>query len=257
MDHHAFPFTKICTLLLLFVSAVVTPAQSADDLFRQGRALDEKHQNKEALVVLLEADKREPHQAETLRLIAKQYTQLIQEADSNNEKRRLGQQALDFAQEAAGLAPDSAETHLTLAIVYGRVAQNASTRRKVELSKKIHEEAALAAQIDPQLDYAWHILGRWNYELANTHPVLRTLAQALYGKFPQASNDLAVVYFQKAAAINPRNVIHHLELGRAYLALGENAKAKNELQLGLSLPSVEKDDEESKQRARQALRGLD
>ena len=46
---------------------------------------------------------------------------------------------------------------------------------------------------------------------------------------------------------------HHLELGRAYLALGEKQKARDEFKLGLSLPSAEKDDDNNKQRARATL----
>jgi hypothetical protein len=42
-------------------------------------------------------------------------------------------------------------------------------------------------------------------------------------------------------------------LGRAYLALGLKEQARTELERGLSLPDREKDDPESKRRAREAL----
>lgn len=260
MDCQPLPLSEKLKFFLLLsaiaLSLATAQAQSANELFRQGEALDKKNQNQEALAVLLQANELAPDQDETLRLIAKQYSQLISDTDANSKKKELGEHALTYALRAVELAPDRSENHLTLAIVYGRVAQFSSARRKVELSKKIQAEAALAAKLDPQSDYAWHVLGRWNYELANFNPLLKALAQTIYGKFPDATNAQAVECFQKAIAIAPRRVIHHAELGRTYLAMGENAQAKEELERGLALPSVEKDDEETKQRAREALRQL-
>ena len=115
------------------------------------------------------------------------------------------------------------------------------------MSRLIRQEAETAARLDPKNDYAWHVLGRWNYELANFNPFLKALAQAIYGKLPDASNEKAVEYFSKAIALQPRRVAHHLELGRAYLALGEKQKAREKFNKGLSLTSTEKDDDNNKQ----------
>jgi Flp pilus assembly protein TadD len=124
------------------------------------------------------------------------------------------------------------------------------------MSKLIREEAQTALRLDPKNDYAWHVLGRWNYELANFNPLLKALAQAIYGKVPDASNEQAVECFRKAIALEPRRVSHHLELARAYLALGEKQKARDEFNKGISLPSADKDDEENKSRARKVLKQL-
>ena len=53
-----------------------------------------------------------------------------------------------------------------------------------------------------------------------------------------------------------KRVAHHLELGRAYLALGEEQKARAQFNKGLSLPSTEKDDDNNKQQARATLKQL-
>lgn len=172
------------------------------------------------------------------------------DAKSASEKRQLGEKALDAAQRAVTANPNNTQTHLSLAIVYGRIALDEPARRKVEMSRLIRQEAETAAHLDPKNDYAWHVLGRWNYELANFNPFLKALAQAIYGKLPDASNEKAVEYFSKSIALQPRRVAHHLELGRAYLALGEKQKARAQFNKGLSVPSTEKDDDDNKQRAR-------
>jgi Flp pilus assembly protein TadD len=219
-------------------------------------ALDEKSKNAEALVVFLEADKLQPNDAEILRLIARQYCQLIPATTTPAGKKQLALKSLDPALRAVQADPENANARLSLAIVYGRVAEHEGARRKVELSRLIKQEAEAAVRLDPGQELAWHILGRWNYELANFNPVLKALAQTIYGKFPDASNAKAAEHLQKAIALNPRSVLHHVELGRTYAALGEKTKARQEIEKGLALPSLAKDDEETKQRGRQALKQL-
>jgi tetratricopeptide (TPR) repeat protein len=85
---------------------------------------------------------------------------------------------------------------------------------------------------------------------------LKTIAQAIYGKLPDASNEKAINCFKKAITLQPGRAIHHLELGRAYLALGEKQKAREEFNTGLALPSTDKDDDDNKGRARATLEKL-
>jgi Flp pilus assembly protein TadD len=75
----------------------------------------------------------------------------------------------------------------------------------------------------------------------------------VYGGIPPASNEEAARLLRKAVELAPEHVSHHVELGRAYLALGMKDEARTELQRGLALPDREKDDPESKRRAKEAL----
>ena len=240
---------------LLFLVALTCHAESIEELVAAGDALDKKNKNAEALSFYLKADPQKPNDAEILWRVSKQYSQLMVDAKSA-ERKRLGQLALAAAQRAVAADSANAQAHLSLAIAYGRIALNESPRRKIEMSKLIRQEAEAAARLDPKNDYAWHVLGRWNYEIANFNPLLKALAQTIYGQLPNASNEKAVEYFGRAIALQPRRVAHHLELGRAYLALGDKEKARDEFNKGISLPSVERDDEENKVRARSTLKQL-
>ena len=231
-------------------------AQVAGELVTAGDALDRRHRNSEALSAYLKADAQKPNDAEVLWRLSKQYAQLMMDTKIASEKARLARKALDAAQRAVAADQNNAQAHLSLAIVYGRIALNEPARRKVEMSRLIRQEAETAAHLDPKNDNAWHVLGRWNYEVANFNPVLKALAQVIYGKLPDASNEKAVEYFTRAIVLQPRRAAHHLELGRAYLALGEKQKARDQFNKGLSLPSTEKDDDDNKQRARTTLEQL-
>jgi len=249
-------FLKPLLWLAALVITLSAHAQSAGDLLRAGDSLDAKLRNQEALEIYLKADALQPNNAEILRRIAKQYSQLMVSESRSPENKELARKALDYAQRAVKSDPANANAHLSLAICYGKAAFLESARRRIEMSRLIREEAEAALRLDPRSDYAWHVLGRWNYELANFNAALRFLAEAIYGKFPDASNGRAAECFEKAAAIEPDRVIHHVELGRTYAALGRKPEALAELKKGLGLPSREKDDNESKDRARKALAAL-
>jgi tetratricopeptide (TPR) repeat protein len=243
-------------ILALLLSVSLARADKADTFVAKGDAADAKNRNHEALPFYLAADQARPDDADILWRVAKQYSQLMEETSSASEKKVLGQKALAAAERAKAINPKNASVRLSLAIVYGRVALIESNRRKVELSRLIRDEAEAAIQLDARQDYAYHVLGRWNYEMAGVNPVLKTMGQAIYGRFPDASHEKAAEYFQKAVAIAPRQVAHHVELGRTYVALGEKEKARAEFEAALALPSVVKDDDAAKQRARLALQRL-
>jgi tetratricopeptide (TPR) repeat protein len=233
--------------------ALGAQAQSPDDLLRAGDELDAKNRNQEAVEIFLKADALQPNDAEILRRIAKQYSLLVVSELRSPANRDLARKAVDYGRRAVKSDPGNAIAHLSLAICYGKAAFLESARRRIEMSRLIREEADTALRLDPELDYAWHVLGRWNYELANFNAALKFLASAIYGKLPDASNERAAECFEKAVALQPDRVIHHVELGRTYLALGRKQAALAELKIGLSLPSREKDDNETKDRARKAL----
>ncbi|MDD5199720.1 MAG: hypothetical protein PHC88_07940 [Terrimicrobiaceae bacterium] len=243
-------------LLMLLAIPLCAHGQSIADFIKQGDALDARNQNAAALEILLKADAIKPNDAEILRRIAKQYSQQMEAESTSPANKALGRQALDYAKRAKAADPQNANARVALAICYGKVAFLEPARTKIEYSRLIKDEADAAIRLDASNDYAWHVLGRWNYELANFNPALRFLAQVIYGKFPDASNARAAECFEKAIALQPGRVIHHVELGRACAALGRKDEARAELKKGLDLPSREKDDDESKDRARQTLKAL-
>jgi tetratricopeptide (TPR) repeat protein len=89
--------------------------------------------------------------------------------------------------------------------------------------------------------------------MAALNPALRMIAGMIYGGLPDASFEKAAECFERAVAIQPRSVIHQVELGRTYLAMGRLDDARKHLEIGLSLPIKEDDDAETLALARKAL----
>jgi tetratricopeptide (TPR) repeat protein len=245
-------------LLLLFVflgTVASAPAQEQTfvQLLRSTRTYDERNENQRALDILREAEKMRPDDPDLLQLIAKQLSQLVSDAPNRREKLALARESVSYAERAVKARPKSAEARLSLAICQGRQAQFEGPGKKIELSKALKNETEAALRLDPNNDYALHVLGRWHFEMATLNPGLRIFAETIYGRFPEASIDQAVKYFEKALAVGPPRVVHHIELGRAYIAVGRTEEGKKQIEKGLRLPSREKDDEETKARGRTAL----
>jgi len=257
--------TKITTGLAILAAGLISwaPLLHAEDTdstiatLAPGDALEVKLQTKEALQLYLDLEKNGETGGELLYRIAREYAELMLDTDSKAEKQRLGELALSYAKRAVAADPKNANAYLSLSICYGRLADFQDNRKKLEYAREIKSNAEEALRLNPKLDYADYVLGAWNYELANLNIVLREMAIVVYGKLPQASNEKAVEYLLQAIELAPQRVAHHIELGRAYAAMGKKDLACSEFETGLALPSLEKDDEITKARGRVALAKLD
>ncbi len=239
---------------LLFVSAVANADVAG--LLKQGDDFDAKLDNAHALESYLQAEKLGATDPDTLTHIARQYALLMNDTASDEEQRRLGERALEYSKRAVAANPTHARSVLSVAICYGRLIRFQDTRTKVEYSRFVKEYADRALKLDPTDSYAWHVLGAWNYELAQMGPLSRAFVKVVYGGMPPASNEEAERLFRKAVELAPERVSHHAELGRTLAALGKKNEARLELNKALSLPSREKDDPESKKRATAVLAHL-
>ena len=242
---------RACAAVLMIASA-----GASGDWIEQGDSFDRQFKSAQALAAYEKALATDPNNADLLRKISKQYVEMVLDAPSKKEKLRLAQLGYDTALQAKKLDPGDPEVRVTVAIAAGRLAFYSEPRRRLELSGVVRSESAESVKLDPRFALGWHVLGRWNYEIANLNSVLRVMAEAVYGKMPPASNDEAIRALSRAVELEPGNALFHAELGRAYLAAGRKVEAKRELQKSLTLPRRSRDDAGAQDRAKQALRGL-
>jgi tetratricopeptide (TPR) repeat protein len=244
-------------LLILLTIAHAFAQEDFASLMKRGDQLDAQLKTKDALAMYLEAEKLQPDNAELLHRIAKQYGESQNDVPTKDEKIKIGMIALEFSKRAIAADPKNSMAQLAVAISYGRVAPYLDNKTKIAYSKLVKEYADKARELDPNgNDLVYHVLGAWNYELANLNPVLRAIAQLIYGRLPNASNEAAVENFKKAIELNPRRLSNYVELGRTYAAMGKKEDARSALEKGLSLPNRQRDDPEAKERGRAALKKL-
>jgi tetratricopeptide (TPR) repeat protein len=252
----AFFFNSLSAALALTLASTGAAAESAEELIQKGDVFYAKLQAAEALKFYLPAEKLDTNNARLLVRIAREYRHLMSDASSVSEKLQLGYTAVGYAQRAVELAPNDPETHLALAISYGKMLPLEGTKQRVANSSLIKIAVDKVIALDPNNDLAWHVLGRWYLALADVGTVKRALARVSYGKLPPAKYQDAVSCFEKAIALNPNRLMHFIELGRTYAQMGRDADARKFITKGLATPETEKDDPETKNLGRQILKKL-
>ncbi len=103
----------------------------------------------------------------------------------------------------------------------------------------------------PEHDGGYHILGRWNAEIMRLSGVERFVARNFLGGaiFSKASWDGAVANLERAVELNPRRIVHRLDLAQVYVDLKRWAEARTQLEFIGRLPSADPNDPRNKQQA--------
>ncbi|MES2692835.1 MAG: hypothetical protein V4773_05125 [Verrucomicrobiota bacterium] len=252
----AYSILLACAATLVGAAPPSLPTGPAADLVRQGLAAEASQDVRRALDLFLAAEKAGTPEAFLLQKIARQYSDLVMDLPTREEQRAFAQHALDYSKRAVALEPRNAVNVLSVAISYGKLALASDTRDKVRYSRLVREEAERALALDANYAWAHHVLGRWHAEVAELGGVSRTAVRLFYGGLPSATLADAMRHLERAVALEPDELQHHLELGFVYLKKGETDRARASLERGLALPSRARIDEPAKARARTAVAGL-
>ena len=162
--------------------------------------------------------------------------------------------AKTYAGIALKLDPNNSEANCVMAIAVGRSTLNKGGKEKIGSAKEVKRYVDMAIKNDPQNFKAWHVLGRWNYELSNLNMIERTAAKILYGDVPTGSIKLAIQAFEKSNSITSGFILNYLELAKAYNKNDETSKAIATLNKMLQLPNHTEDDPSIKEEGRRLLK---
>lgn len=222
-------------------------------LVQIGDADDAKHQPQAALNALQQAEAIEPKNFGVVLRISKQYGDLIDQTKNKEIAKSYAEKALDYGRRAVLLDDLNAKAHLNLAIAYGKLTDYVGNKAKMEYAKLIRDEAQRSIDLDPTDDYAWHVLGRWHFGVANLNGILRSLAGLMYGGLPPASNEDAARCLKKAAEIAPERMMHHAELAHVYTAMGKTDLAAQSWQNVMGIRAADLQDEQYQREAKTVL----
>lgn len=243
-------------LIALFSFGIVSEAAEPEALLQQAMEAEGRFDCATALDLFLQLEKLRPADAFVLQKIARQSSDLVEDLDTIDARKRHAQLALTYSRRAVELEPASAVNALSVAISHGKLALDSDIRAKVEHSREVRKWAEKARTLDPRYSWSYHVLGRWHLGVAELGGASRLLVRMFYGGLPEASNAEAVTLLRRAVELAPEEPSHHIELGLAYLVIGDSQAARAALTQGLSLPLRGKHDQLSQRRARAALAKL-
>ena len=244
---------RLLFLLLIFGCSALAEDARVTALVAQSDTEERHHRTRPALSALRAAEQVEPNNLGVLLRMSRQYSDLVDQTKPADAAKAVALKSLDYAQRASKLDPTNAKARLSVAVAYGKLTDFAGNKTKLEYSRLIRDEAAKAIELDPSDDFAWHVLGRWHFGVANVNGVMKGMASLIYGGLPDASNEEAARHLRKAAELAPRRIIHHSELARVYQKLGKPALAKTEWKIVLSLPASNEEDRKDQREATKTL----
>jgi predicted Zn-dependent protease len=146
-----------------------------------------------------------------------------------------------YAQRAVAADSTDAEGHFVVALALGELSLTRGGKERVKFAKIIYDEAARAIAINPDHDGAQHVLGAWHAEVKRLSGVTRFFAKMLFGAgfMDRASWDSATVHLERAVALKPDYIHHHLELAQVYVDLKRYADARAQLAIIPTLPDLD------------------
>jgi tetratricopeptide (TPR) repeat protein len=227
-----------------------------DALVRQAEAAEARLDPESALQLYLRALGERPNDTQVLLKVAKQYSDSTLGISDPQENRRRMEKALMYSQRAAAIDPRNDVALLSEAICYGKLGLYSDIREKIEYSKLVKRYAEEALSANPNCAYAHHVLGQWEYEVASLGRTKRFLIALIYGAMPPASTEEAVRQLETAVSLEPNVASHHLALGFAYRANGEEAKAREQFRQVMDMPVRELYDEDCHRQATRAIASL-
>lgn len=187
--------------------------------------------------------------------LARTRTDVAERTDDRRERRRLLLLAIDEAEQAVRALPSNSNAHVTMAVVAGRTAMISRTREKVDLSRTVRRYADMAVDLDSLNDLAYHVRGRWHFEVSELGFLARNFVRLAYGGLPDASIGKAESDFRRAIDLHDR-VVHRYELGRVLLEQGRKPEAREQLRIAIEMPREDVTDPKYKDLARELLQGL-
>jgi tetratricopeptide (TPR) repeat protein len=246
----------ISILIGLCIFPLGISAQDTAQTERRADSLYEEHQEAPALELYEQVLAESPHHFEALWRSSFLYSRLGNRQDGEDNQKEYYTKAIDLAKRALTVDSTHTQSNFVMSVAMGRQALISGSREKVSASRAIKKYADRAIKYDSTNAGAWHVLGRWHFKVANLSWLERTAANTLFGGIPDASNEKAAEYIQKAMALDEEYVLYYYDLARVFKELGRDVNAIETCQKAIELPVLVPGDMKIKEQCKQLIDDL-
>lgn len=219
---------RVCVFLYAITLSLSLVAEDVDHLITDAEQLEKHGETDSAITVLKAAEKLDSENILVAKLLARQYVLKVDDATDPAAKKTFGEMALVLARKAADKLPNDSEAQVALAAAYGKLCDLVDGKTRVEYSKQVYVEANKALRLDPGSDFGHLILAQWNFQMISLNPILKGLTEVIYGQFPMASKEEAIVHYKKAIELAPERIVHHAEYAKALDIMGDASAARQQ-----------------------------
>ena len=236
------------------ITVVVDPVA---DLLAQAEVAHDAKDYDLTMSLLQDALKLDDKNPEIFWKISRGYFDFADRKPNDMEyKKPFLYQGRDMAQKALDLDDKSAGAHKWYAIHHGQIGEAEGTEQKIKNSYGMRDHTLLAIQYDPADDANYHVMGRWNYALADLSWFERQIASIIYATPPEASFEEALKFFKKANELDKTDIRNMLYIGYCYDKLDNEKAAETWFKMAIAAPATSDSDRSLQKEAQEALDDL-
>lgn len=233
---------KTIFMLMFCGVALASMAQSAEELLTQAQTLTKQMKETEAL-----AKYKELLQVSPGHVAAFTQSSLICSREAARQKDKAAKQTwLDqariYAYEALKAEPENAEANYAQAVYYARLAQISGAKEKVAAAKEVKKYADLALKFKPDYAEAFHLIGKWNFDLYNLGSIEKAAAKVLFGGVPPGTMEEAIANYEKCMQLKPSFILNYLDLAIAFKQNNQETQSMEVLNKAVKLRPIFQDD---------------
>lgn len=229
-------------LLFLCLSFIILPAQDINLLIKEGDRLEANLNEKAAFLKFRAVLSIQSVNMYALNKCSELCSRIGKREKDPQTVNTYYETAKTYADLALKLHPNNSESNCVMAIALGRISMNKSGKEKISAAKEIKKYVDIALKNDPGNFKAWHVLGRWHYEMSSLNMFEKTAIRLLYGSPPPSSIQASIAAFEKAQQLSKNFLLNYYEMARAYKKSGQQQKAIALINAMLLLPVGTEDD---------------
>ena len=237
---------------------VMQKSESFDNLIKEGQKKNEIGDTLSAVEIFTKAVERQPmNQYANIALSKSLSDRVFEPAIFKNrvKAKALADEAIARAQKAVEIDKNSCQAHVCLAVAYGRAQMFSNeNREKVELGKMLKESLDNALKIDPNDDMALHVMGRYEWSMANLSGITKVYVKMMYGALAPGSAENAEKLFKRCIELKPNRLIHKVELAKMLFDLKRYEEAHKFATEGRDLPMEDVNSEIERKNAVEIIR---
>ena len=230
------------------------PAQDLTSMIREADRIEKIPNEKAAFAKFKEILKSHPINLYALNKCSELCSRIGKRQTNPKLSEDYYSAARTYAATALKVNPNNAESNCVMAIALGRSSLNKSGKEKISSAKEIKRYVDAAIKNDPKNFKAWHVLGRWHYEISNLNGFERTAVKIFYGGLPAASLKESIMAFEKSQALTDGFILNYFEMAKAYKMDKQPEKAIAILTKMLTVPNQTEDDPFIKDAGRKLLK---
>jgi len=220
-------------LAFIMLSVSFTTQGQSNAMMSRADSLFKAYEDEQALDAYNKILEAEPRNIEALWHSSLLLSRVGSEFENEEKQKSYYEQARKRARKALDINASHSQSNFAMSVAMGQKALVAGARERVAASRDIKRFAERAIDADSSNAGAWHVLGRWNYEVANLNFAERFAANLLFGGIPEGSLEEGAQSIKRAIDIRPENALYYYDLANIYKDLDMEKQAIETCKTGL------------------------